>query len=177
MTVTRVPYMTRDNLPESQRHIYDEMAKSRGVTKIGRNFEALMNSPEATARVMAVGTYLRFQSELPAATRELVTITVANEMDCEFEWIAHEKLAQKAGVSDSSIAAIRNRTAPDGLPPEEAILVRYVLELMRHHRMTDDIYNAVLAQLGTKSLIDLTLLTGYYSMLALAFLALDIQWE
>ncbi len=173
--MARVRYVTREDLPESQRHIYDEIASSRGRKTVGHAFEALLNSPEATTHVAALGAYLRFQSELPEVTRELVTITVAQEMGCEHEWTAHEPLARRAGVSDTSIAVIREGRAPDELLQDEATVVRYTLELLRHHRVTDDVFDPVLKQLGTRGLIDLTFIVGYYALLALAFLALNVE--
>ena len=172
--MARVPYVARENLPESQRHIYDGIASSRGVKVIGHVFEALMNSPEAAGRVGALGAYLRFQSELSATTRELTIITVAQETGCEYEWTHHEPLARKAGVSDTSIAAIREGRAPAGLPEDEAAIVRYAQALLHRHHVTDDMFDPVLKQLGTRGLIDLTVMVGYYALLAMSLLALNV---
>ncbi|MFC1985059.1 carboxymuconolactone decarboxylase family protein [Chloroflexota bacterium] len=175
--MARVRYVAREDLPESQHHIYDEIADSRGIRAIGNGFEALLNSPEAAAHIGTLGAYLRFQSELPATTRELVTIAVAQELGCDYEQTHHERLARKAGVSDASIATIREGKAPDGLLQDEATVVRYAQELLRHHHVTEDMFDTVLKQLGTRGLIDLTLLVGYYAMLAMAFLALNVELE
>lgn len=174
--MARVPFVTREDLPESQRYIYDRIGGTRGIKTIGP-FEALLNSPEATSRVTAVGEYLRFQSELPSNVRELVTLTVANEIGSDIEWNSHERLARIAGVSDASISAVQRGTAPAGLSSEEANVVGYTLELLRVHRVKDETFNAVLKQLGTKNLVDLTLLVGYYIQLSLTFSALGLKWR
>ena len=175
--MARVGNVAREDLPDSQRHIYDEITGSRGVTSIGNGFGALMNSPEATGRVAALGAYLRFQSQIPDATRELVILTVARELNCDYEWAHHEPLAVKVGVSDATIAAIRDGKAPEGLPQNEAAIVRYVQVLLREHSMTDDIFEPVLRKLGTVDLIDLTVMVGYYNLLALGFAALGVEPE
>ena len=173
--MARVSFVKREDLPESQRPIYDRIGGSRGVKTIGP-FEALLHSPEGTSHVTAVGEYLRFQSELPAATRELAIITVARELDAEIEWKSHEPLARKAGVSDASIMAIQEGKAPAGLKPDEATVVGFTLELMRTHRLGDNAFNAMLGQVGTKNLIDLIFVIGYYTLLSMAFSALDLKW-
>jgi len=174
--MARVRYVTREALPESQRHIYDEIAGARGHKEVGNVFEALLNSPEAASRVAALGAYLRFQSELPATTLELVIITVASELGCDYERVHHERLAHKAGVSDATITSIRaGRT--DRLSPYEAAVLCYARELIRHHRVTQEVFEAALSQVGTSGMINLTLLVGYYAMVALALLALDVELE
>ncbi len=173
--MARVPYVARKDLPESQRYIYDEIAGKRGRTAVGNGFGALLNSPLAASKVSALGAYLRFESEVPATIRELLILTVAREFNCEYEWALHEDLARKAGVSEAIVVAIHERRAPQGLPPDEAGIVRYAHELLRNRHVSDDAFGIVLNQLGIRGLIDVTLIISYYAMLALAFLALKVE--
>lgn len=175
--MARVPYVAKEDLPEDQRHIYDEIAGSRGKVVIGHGFRALLNSPEAAARVGALGAYLRFQSDIQAKIRELVILIVARELDCAYEWTHHQPLALKAGLPEVAIAAIREGKTLDGLLLDEAEIARYVQQLLHDHSVKDDTFNAVLNQLGTKNLVDLTLIVGYYSMLALAFRTLGVELD
>ena len=135
--MARLPFVTREDIPESERHIYDEAAKSRNLTKLGPNFEELMSSPEASARIMAVGTYLRFQSKLPANLRELVSTAAAREMNCDIEQNAHANLSLKSGVSEASVKAVQSGKAPAGLTPEETDVIAYTLELPAHSPCQD----------------------------------------
>ncbi|MFH1381477.1 MAG: carboxymuconolactone decarboxylase family protein [Chloroflexota bacterium] len=173
--MARVPYVARENLPESDRHIYDEIAGKRGRANAGNNFEALLNSPQAASKVSDLGAYLRYESELPGMVRELIILTVATELNCEYEWAEHESSARKAGITDATIAAIRERRAPQALPPDEANIVRYVHELLRTRHVSDATFKTMLGQLGTKLLVEATIVVGYYTMLALTFLALNIE--
>ena len=173
--MARLPFVSREDLPESERHTYDEAAKSRGLAKVGPPFEELMSSPGASACVMAVGTYLRFHSELPNIIRELVSLTAAREMNCDLEQTAHTNLSRKAGVSETSIAAVEKGKAPAGLQPEEINVINYTLELLHTHHVQDETFNAVLKQLGMRNLVDLTTLIGYYAMISLIFNAVDLK--
>ena len=61
--MARVPYLDREDLAPEGRHVYDEIAGSRG--SVALNFKALLNSPEATSRLAALGAYVRFETPLP----------------------------------------------------------------------------------------------------------------
>jgi len=170
--MARVPYVARGDLPESQRHFYDEIDNNRGRLNI---YAAILNSPEAASCVGALGSYLRFQSQLPPQTRELAILTVAREMSCDYEWAQHKPVARSVGVSDPWIAAIRDGLTTNEIPHDQALVMRYVSELMHHHNVTDEMFNMVSKQLSTRDLVDLTLLVGYYMMVAITLLALKVE--
>ena len=56
---------------------------------------------------------------------------------------------------------------PAGLPPYEAAVVNYGLELTRTHRVAQATFQAALDQLGVQGLTEFTTHIGYYQMLAL----------
>src|SRR5690349_8143893 len=56
--MARVRPLEREDLPAEHRHIYDDIAGSRGGVQ--PNFKALLNNPLATARMAALGGYVRF---------------------------------------------------------------------------------------------------------------------
>ena len=51
--MARVRPLEREDLPAEHRHIYDDIAGSRGGVQ--PNFKALLNNPLATARMAALG--------------------------------------------------------------------------------------------------------------------------
>jgi 4-carboxymuconolactone decarboxylase len=95
-------------------------------------------------------------------------------MDCRYEWAAHAPLAREAGVRPEAIAAIRDRSAPAGLTPEEAEIVAYVTRLLRDHRVDDRTFAAARERLGVPRVVELTATAGYYAMLACALNAFAI---
>ena len=138
---------------------------------------ALLNSPQAAARLSDLAVYLRFRSKLEPAVRELAILTVAREIDCQYVWTAHEPLARRAGITDATILSIRDRRAPDGLLPEEAVVVQYAQQLLRSHVATEEVFQAVLRQLEAQGVVDVTTIIGYYIMFGLAILALQVELE
>ena len=51
-------------------------------------------------------------------------------------------LAARAGVSASSIEAIRTGKAPAGLTEQEQVIARLVHQLLRHKEVSDEIFAA-----------------------------------
>jgi 4-carboxymuconolactone decarboxylase len=171
----RIPTVTREKLPADQRAIYDAITQSRG--HVTGPFPVLLNSPEAAHRVATLGHYLRYESTLKPMIRELAILTVAREFDCQYAWTSHDFLARQAGVRDEAIAALRDCKAPDGLTAEEAAIVQYGQELIRHHRISETTFEAALKQLGEQGITELTAMMGYYAMLGFALNAFDVQPE
>jgi 4-carboxymuconolactone decarboxylase len=106
---------------------------------------------------------------------ELAVLTAAREWDCLFEWAAHEPQALKAGLSQPTVDAIRDRTAPAGLNERETLIVSYVQDLLRRHRVAQPTFDAVQAWLGIEGLMTLSVTIGYYSLLACAMDAVEVQ--
>lgn len=173
--MARVPYVSREDLAPDIRHIYDQIAQERG--QVADHFKALLNSPVVAARIAAVGEYIRFQSRLDPVVRELATLTVARELNSQYVWTHHEPLARSAGVQESVIQAIKERRAPKGLLPREAVFVQYTQELLRNRRVGDATFQGVAHLLGTTGTTDLTVTIGYYAMLAYFQAAFEVELE
>ena len=174
--MARIPEISNKmDLPPEQQHVFDQLVASRG-TVVGP-FKVLLNSPEIAARIGHTGAYIRFESSLPPAVNELVVLIVARELDCQFEWTAHEPIARSTGVSDAAIVAIRDRNAPDGLSVDEAMVATYAQELLRNHRISSHTFKAALEKFGPQTLTDLTATIGYYSLLACVLNAFEVQPE
>ena len=67
--MARVRPLEREDLPAEHRHIYDDIAGSRGGVQ--PNFKALLNNPLATARMAALGGYVRFETPLSSRVKIL----------------------------------------------------------------------------------------------------------
>ncbi len=173
--MSRIQQITRTDLIEQERHHFDAIAGTRG--EVRGPFPVLLNSPDVAERIANVGTYVRFETTLEPSQREIAILTVARVWDCQYEWTAHQPIAEAAGTRPEAIVAIRDRTAPDGLTAEEAVVFNYVHELLSNRRVSESTYESAANMLGTKSLTDLTVTAGYYSMLACALDAFEVWPE
>lgn len=174
--MARVPYITREDLPEEKHSIYDQIASHRG--DVAHPFRALLNSPDLAGKVAAVGEHARFQlSTLTDEIREIVTLTTARELDCQYEWSRHAPWAQAAGVRDEVINTIRDGTSLRRLLPKEAVFVQFTQELLRDRKVRDTTYSAVEHLVGTQGVVDLVVVIGYYTLLGYMMAALEVELE
>ena len=144
--MARVPYINRDDLPESDQSIFDHIAKTRG--KVSNVFAALLNNPEATEAVTSLGEYIRYRSKLDPIVRETAILTTAQELKNEYEWAQHEPVAREVGVRDEVIDSILSGKGPMGLPAKEGIFIQSAKELVRNGTVSTPTFQALDHLLG-----------------------------
>jgi 4-carboxymuconolactone decarboxylase len=131
-------------------------------------FRVMLSSPVIGDAVQALGAALRFHGSLTVRTRELAILTVAAELCSSFEWWAHERAGEAAGLSAEQLEALIVGEVPSGLDPAERLAVGVARALARDRALHEDDYQAAIDTLGEAALAELTWLVGYYSMLALS---------
>ena len=173
--MAKVPLVTRNDIPEDKRHVYDGIAGTRG--SVLNVFRTMLNSVDAAEAVANLGAYIRYRSPLNPAIRETAILATARENNTGYEWAHHETVAREAGVRDEVIEAIRSGRAPMGLPAKEGVFVQAARELVRDGALGDATYQAVEHLLGPAQTIDLIVLVGYYSMVSKVLLSLDVELD
>ena len=176
--MTRIPEITRrEQLDPADRHHFDTISAARGGD-ITAPFRYLLHVPGMAARMAHLTAWSRHESQadaLPEAVRELAILATARETDCRFEWADHEQRALDAGVAADTVARIKVGTAPAGLTAADALVVRYVQQLLNApHRIDDAVFEALRARLSDRHLVELTALIGMYAALACTFNAFDV---
>jgi 4-carboxymuconolactone decarboxylase len=167
--MARIPPATRDGVPADQQAAFDEIIQmqAQGTIPSGGPLAIMINVPEMMKRGEHLRAYLRGEpSSLTLRIRELTMILTAREMDCPYIWYAHAAQARRAGVRDDIVDSLRERQELAELAPDEAIVVAYGRELLRTRQVSQGTFDAALAQFGTRGLIELTNLMGYYTLLA-----------
>lgn len=176
--MTRLRRLTRDELTEPQRELFDVFAGTDRVDRrapwppVGPDgalegpFNALLYSAELGMAVQGVGARLR-TSTLPDRARELAILVVAASRDSAFEWAAHQRIARRAGVSEEQIAALAAGASVPDLDATEDLVVRTARSLAHDGDLDDTGYAAAVAGLGERTLFELSTLVGYYALLAL----------
>ena len=171
--MARLTNIAREQLKPDEQKFFDEIVGSRG--SIRGPYGILLHSPDLAARVANTGTYVRFGFDMPNSLKEVVILTAAREIKSQYEFSAHARLAREAGVSDDTIRAIAQGTAPQGLPDDEAILVRYGIELLRDRKISDATFNAVKNKYGDRGVVDVTVLIGHYLLVGQILAAFDVE--
>ena len=141
-------------------------------------FAALLNSPDAASRVAMLGDQLRYVSPtISPDVREIITLTTARVLKCQYVWTHHCDSAKEAGVRDEVVEAIREGGPPRRLLQKESVFLQFTRELLEDMRVRDATYGAVEHLLGQQGIVDLIVTIGYYAMLCLAVNALEIDLE
>lgn len=171
--MARVPAATPESIAQHQRAAFDEIVKSRGgVPRTGPG-SVMINSPEALRRASHLSDYLRRESILPPNIQELAMLVTARALDCQYIWNAHAASGKKAGLSPELVEALREKKSLPHVRPEEEAVIRYGQEFFQTHRVSRGTFQAALEQIGVQGLTELTMLMGYYGMLAFCVNAFD----
>ncbi len=173
--MARIPALTRESLPESQRATFDELVQQRGEVPASGPGSVMLNAPEVAKRALGLALYLRTETSLSPHIRELGMLVAARENDCQFIWNAHAPLARAAGLSDGIVDALRDKKELPGLALDENAVVNYGREFFRTHRVSQATFDTGLAQFGVLGLTELTNLLGCYAMLAFNVNAFGVE--
>ncbi len=174
---SRLPLPRREDLPEAAREIFDQLAgpSSRSLVGLYGPGGLRLNSPDLAVVTQPVNRYLRWETNLPGAVREIAILTTARAHDCQFEWAQHEPVALSEGVSPETVEAIRTNAPLDGLDDTEAATIALGRALFRDRRVDSETYARAHAIFGTRDLVDLVSLMGMYAATAALLAAFDIQ--
>ena len=174
--MARLPLASRESVPEDQRAAFDEVLSSLGgsVPRYGPG-SVMLHVPKAHQRVMALNRFLRGESTVPKKLQELAMLVTARELDCQYIWNAHAASAREAGVGSATVDALRDRKELPKLADDEAAVVRFAQEFFRTRRVSRGTFQVALEQFGTRGAIELGLIFGNYTMLALLVNSFDVD--
>lgn len=171
----RLPNLTdRATVPPNLREAFDLVAAQRNGAVSGP-YGILLHSPEVALRGASLGNYVRFHSDLTPQQREVAVVALGHELGAAVIWASHTRLARAAGVSDEVIAAIAENRPATALPGDAGLIVRYVRELFREHRVSDEAFAALHGRLGDRGIVDLTGLLGYYAFVGTVLNAFEVE--
>lgn len=127
----------------------------------------LLHHPALAGKLQELGELLRWKGKLPKRLLELAVLITARRWTCQHEWFMHEKLAREAGLDPTIISALAQRIAPADLPADEAIVYAFCAEAHASGRVTDATFDAVRSRFGLDGALELLVICGYYSLMAM----------
>ena len=161
-------------LSPEQQDVFDRIAGTRG--RVAGPFTVLLHVPALADRIQHLGAYLRYEAGLDRDLAEIAVLVTAEAWACPFEWDAHEPLARRAGVPDAVIEGVRDGNRSGSMPGRFRAVCDYARELASSGRVSDKIYRTAFELLGIAGIVELTVLVGYYTLLAMTLNAHEIQW-
>jgi 4-carboxymuconolactone decarboxylase len=164
--MNRFPRLTQETMTPAQREVAAEIsAGPRG--EVRGPFIALIHNAELARRMQALGEHLRWKNKLPLPLLELAVLFTARRWSCQHEWYMHEKLARKAGLEPRIIEDIAAGREPQGMPGDEALVYQACQQAHRTGRLDDETFAALRGRFGLDGVLDLLILNGYYSAMAM----------
>jgi 4-carboxymuconolactone decarboxylase len=126
-------------------------------------------------RAAAFGTMLRDGTSLPTRLSELVIALAARHWTAQWEWRSHAPKGLKAGLSPDVLEAIRLRQRPRFTKRDEEAVYNFVTELLEKRCLSDATYQVLVGEISIKGAIELTAVAGFYCLIAMLIVGLDIS--
>lgn len=162
----RIELPSPERMDPEQRRVHDQIISGRRG-RIQGPLRAALHNPELAERWSALGELLRYRTTLPPRLSELAILVTGRACQSPFEWYAHCIEGRKAGIEPEIIEALLAQREPEGLAGDDALVVRFATELNHHNSVSDATYAAALERFGARTVVELTALVGYYTMVAM----------
>jgi 4-carboxymuconolactone decarboxylase len=170
--LAQIPLVSDDIANPVQLSLFADVAASRG--DVLNVYRAMAHSPDLARRVSSVGAFLRRDSVLPARLREAVILATAAHWKCRYQQTDHEPIARATGLSRGDIEDLATSATPRDMSDVERQIVRYVRALLADGQPHLDLLGSFKPALDQQALVELHLLAGYYSMIAVFVNGLEI---
>jgi 4-carboxymuconolactone decarboxylase len=159
-------------MTSEQREGYDYVMRERGMCP--GPYQIWVENPPLMKLMVPIGTYYKEQSSLNDAEREIATTLLVAKWRATFAVAEHELIAKKAGVQSEKVERMIV-----GLPvafddPREQVIYEVSSALIDSRTIPAGLYERAMKLLGNNGLTDLTVLLGYYSMVAFTLMAYDV---
>jgi 4-carboxymuconolactone decarboxylase len=170
--MSRLPEIKREDLSPNDQVILDRVMATR--SGMGGPTGVLMYVPEFAGRMAAAEDYLRLETDLPGADRELVILATAREAGARYAWARHERRAAQDGTRPEAVEIVRRHGSLEGLTPRERMLVDVAQLLLRTRAIPDELYRRAESELGRKQLVEVVSLVGHYNFIGILLGAFEV---
>jgi 4-carboxymuconolactone decarboxylase len=168
----RFPQLTLEQLSDEQRPLGEKILKISSVG-LGGPYNPMLRSPVMAQRMYDLLDYLRWHTSVPTKLNEFAILIQARLWRSQVEWLAHYPLALKAGLSPEVAADLKANKRSEAMPPDEAVVYDFCMELARNHEVSDDTFERARKLLGDQGVVDLTAVSGTYVAVAMLLSAAE----
>lgn len=169
----RIPLLTREEMNPQQQELYDAVVSGPRGEMIGP-LRAAIHSPELAALWSGFGEFLRFRTSLPKRLNELAIIVTGRRWTSQVEWWVHARACAAAGVPQPAIDAIRTLRSPHFSEPADFEVYEFTRLLQHTGQVPAAVYAAVRDRWGTRGVVELGAVIGYYTMVCMTLNAHEL---
>ena len=168
----RVPLVTPGTRPELA-DIEAGILRERG--RISLLYQVLLNSAPIAQGWESMLTAVRNRSSVAADLRELMILRVAVLNRANFEFDAHVPHAQRAGVSQEKIEAVREPALAECFTSAECKVLALTDAMTRDIVVPDALMTQLQAAYNPQELVDLVATVAAYNMVSRFLVALNVE--
>jgi 4-carboxymuconolactone decarboxylase len=150
---------------------YDEKTMLEGLLAGPRGgadgpFNVLLRSPEMGDLAQKFGA-ARFSTPVPRRLWEMTVLLTARHWTSQFEWYAHRRGAEQAGLSPAVCDAIAQGRRPAQMQADETVVYNFASELLETKQVSDATFKAATDLLGERGVVDLIGVMGWYGTVSM----------
>ena len=129
-------------------------------------FNVLLRSPEMGDLAQQFGA-ARFTTPVPRRLWEMAVLLTARHWTSQFEWYAHRRGAEAAGLSPAICEAIAGGRRPAQMQQDETVVYDFASELLETKQVSDATFKAARDLLGERGVVDLIGVMGWYGTVSM----------
>jgi 4-carboxymuconolactone decarboxylase len=127
----------------------------------------LLESPNLASLTQALGAFCRYRTGFAPHLSELMVLITAAHWRADYEFSVHISEAKKAGLSEETIAAVREGKVPRLDDPDSKLVYDFATTVYANREVPDALFNEAVARFGRPLVVEFVGVLGYYSMLAI----------
>jgi 4-carboxymuconolactone decarboxylase len=137
-------------------------------------FNAMLRSPALGQRLIHVGSQLRFESSIETRLLELSITTTCAHWHAGVEWMAHSRLARKAGIGRETLDAIAAGGDVAFSADDERVVYQVTRQLLDRGSIEESTYSHAIDVLGERDFFELVTAVGFYCIISFIINAFEV---
>jgi alkylhydroperoxidase family enzyme len=174
--MAKLPYLTRNDLSENDRFIWDDFVKVRG-TEPGHIHRTIANAPNLLRRFVDLANELRNGTRLDPRLRELALLTVGRLTGAEYEFVHHWNMALRLGVRREQLEQLSRFESSAEFNQDERAVMRYAAEATSNVKVSDATFEALRGFLDNRRIMELVMNVAIYNAVARIIVPCGIELE
>jgi alkylhydroperoxidase family enzyme len=172
----RIPYLTRNDLPDPDREIFDQFVKERG-TQPGHIHRVVANAPNLLRRFLGLANELRNGTQLDPKLRELALMTVGRLTSADYEFTHHWNISLKVGVKREQLERLADFENAPVFNDRERAVMRYASEATTDIKVSDATFTALRGFLDNRRITELVMNVAFYNAVVRVLVPLGVELE
>jgi 4-carboxymuconolactone decarboxylase len=123
-----------------------------------------------------LGGFLLSGKGFPPRERELVILRTGWRSGSVYEWGQHVVIGRREGVTDAELKRLKT-PGLDGWPAADRPLIAFADELCQTNTVSDATWHALAPRFSEEQLIELTMLVGFYRLVAGTLNTLQVELD